>query len=196
MWVIKLGGSLSDAPVLQQWLNRLSRHSAGRAVIVPGGGAFADQVRAAQELWKFDGTTAHRMAILAMQQMALMFHGLNAGLQIAASAAEIRRTLEQNKVALWSPDYKALDRAGIAASWDITSDSLAAWLAGELQASGLILIKSVPVPQNNDLTYLGKQGIVDSAFNAFAARLTCPIKLFHRDELQNCMDYMGLCRVG
>ena len=45
-------------------------------VIVPGGGAFADQVRLAQQHWQFDDKTAHSMAILAMQQMALLFKGL------------------------------------------------------------------------------------------------------------------------
>lgn len=191
MWVVKLGGSLGDAQVLRDWLDSIVQRGQGRAVIVPGGGAFAEQVRIAQRCWRFDDITAHRMAILAMQQMALLFGGLNAGLHIAGSAAEIRATLGQNHTALWSPDYKALDRAGIAADWNITSDSLAAWLAAELCASGLILVKSAPIPENADLTRLGEQGIVDRAFGAFAARLACPIKLFHRDELRGFMDYMA-----
>lgn len=238
MWVIKLGGSLGDEPVLRQWLAALAQwgkgntvdlaanrrvacrarrarqgqvrcrgaHGApyalsqqdwrGGVVIVPGGGAFADQVRSAQRHWRFDETTAHRMAIVAMQQMALLFRGLNAGLHIAGSTAEINATLAQNQTALWSPDYHALDRAGIAATWDITSDSLAAWLAGELGASGLILVKSAALPEDADLSRLGDAGIVDAAFGAFAARLNCPVKLFHRDQLRACMNYMALRRVG
>jgi aspartokinase-like uncharacterized kinase len=188
MWVIKLGGSLGDAPVLQQWLDTLARQGRGRAVIVPGGGAFAEQVRIAQRLWEFDDITAHRMAILAMQQMALMYHGLNAELCIAGSLAEICTTLRQNKAVVWSPDYAALDRAGIAAGWDVTSDSLAAWLARELHASGLILVKSAQVPQYIDFIELAEQDIVDKAFASFATGLRCPVKFVNRDELRVFTD--------
>ena len=72
MIVIKLGGSLSQAETLVSCLDRLEQQYKDKpVVIVPGGGAFADQVRLAQGRWQFDDITAHRMAILAMQQMAL-----------------------------------------------------------------------------------------------------------------------------
>ena len=48
MIVIKLGGSLSQAETLVNCLDRLEQHYKNEAVvIVPGGGAFADQVRLA-----------------------------------------------------------------------------------------------------------------------------------------------------
>ena len=71
MIVIKLGGSLAYSKTLIDCLNKIQQRYQGRAVIiVPGGGAFADQVRRAQQHWQFDDITAHHMAILAMQQMA------------------------------------------------------------------------------------------------------------------------------
>ena len=71
MIVVKLGGSLSQSDALVKCLNSVEQNYQGRAVvIVPGGGAFADQVRLTQQRWQFDDKTAHRMAILAMQQMA------------------------------------------------------------------------------------------------------------------------------
>ena len=48
MWVVKLGGSLAYASELPRWLSALAEGAGGRAIIVPGGGPFADQVRHAQ----------------------------------------------------------------------------------------------------------------------------------------------------
>src|SRR5215467_4429680 len=87
--VVKLGGSLIASPHLQAWLAALAA-SRGAAVIVAGGGPFADAVRAAQEQHPFDDRAAHRMAILAMEQYALMLAALEPGLRPAASATAIR----------------------------------------------------------------------------------------------------------
>ncbi|MGR8933447.1 MAG: amino acid kinase family protein [Gammaproteobacteria bacterium] len=191
MWVIKIGGSLGDAPVLRHWLDTIAQRGRGKAVIVPGGGAFAELVRETQSYWQFDDITAHRMAILAMQQMAQLFHGLNSELHIAADRMEIYALLRQRKVALWSPNYKLLDRAGIASSWDVTSDSLSAWLADDLQATALMLVKSAPVIGVADWSALSQQGIVDPSFAGFGTRLRCPIKLFNRNEIEVFTDYLA-----
>ena len=82
MIVIKLGGSLEQAKTLADGLTRIAQHYSQQhsqqqaVVIVPGGGVFADTVRAAQHQWQFNDRIAHEMAILAMQQMALLFQSL------------------------------------------------------------------------------------------------------------------------
>jgi len=168
MIIFKLGGSLSRTDSLINCLNAVERNYRGRAaVIVPGGGAFADQVRLAQQHWQFDDHTAHHMALLAMQQMALMFKGLKPDFAIAHTVAAIQKQLSQQKTVIWSPDICELDNAGIKASWDITSDSLAAWLAKTLSATELILIKSAVIGDSLSLNQLAEQQIVDKAFCAF-----------------------------
>ena len=137
MIVVKLGGSLSQSDALIKCLNSVEQNYQGRAVvIVPGGGAFADQVRLAQQRWQFDDKTAHRMAILAMQQMALLFNGIKGDFVIARLVADVQKQLLQKKTVIWSPDIVELESASVPASWDITSDSLAAWLATALSARG------------------------------------------------------------
>ncbi|MCG8046554.1 MAG: hypothetical protein N0C89_17320 [Candidatus Thiodiazotropha endolucinida] len=74
MWVVKLGGSLFNSADLRDWLAVLAK--AGSLVIVPGGGPFADQVRLAQRLWQIDDSSAHLMALLAMEQFGRMLCGL------------------------------------------------------------------------------------------------------------------------
>ncbi|MGR9114578.1 MAG: amino acid kinase family protein [Gammaproteobacteria bacterium] len=167
MKVVKIGGSLEQAGSLKNCLASVVSQNQGRIVIVPGGGSFADQVRQAQRRWSFDDSYAHRMAILAMQQMALLFNALNQQLQLSGSVADIKHGLESGHCAVWSPDIKELDSAGIEACWDITSDSLAAWLATELRASELILIKSSVIPNHAGIKELADAGIVDQAFIRF-----------------------------
>ena len=144
--VVKLGGSLSDSVLLADWLNYLAEFAQHPTVIVPGGGVFADQVRNTQQQWQFDDVVAHQMALLAMQQMAWLFHGINRKIPIVQSAEEIKIALQCHKTIIWSPDIYWLTESGVPASWDFTSDSLAAWLGSQLAAVKLIMVKSVEIP--------------------------------------------------
>jgi len=178
--IIKLGGSLSRTDSLINCLKAVQQNYQGRAaVIVPGGGAFADQVRLAQQHWHFDDSTAHNMALLAMQQMALMFKGLKPDFAIAHSVGAIQEQLSRQKTVIWSPDISELANAGIEASWDITSDSLAAWLAKALLATELILIKSAVIDDNLSLDQLAEQDIVDKAFCSFAAQAGFKVRIMN-----------------
>lgn len=180
MIIIKLGGSLSHSDALANCLNAVEKNYQGRAVvIVPGGGAFVDQVRLAQQHWQLDDTTAHHMALLAMQQMALMFKGLKPGFAMAHTVSAIQEQLNRQKTVIWSPDIIELDNAGIPASWDITSDSLAAWLAKTVSATELILIKSAAIDANLSLQQLAEQNIVDKAFCDLVAQAAFKIHIIN-----------------
>ena len=167
MIVLKLGGSLLSNAMLVQYLELASQNGQGQLVIVPGGGVFADQVRITQKQWQYGDKTAHYMAILAMQQMALLFQGLCADLVLVNQVAAIRPALQQKNVVVWSPLASELDAAGVPASWDVTSDSLAAWLAMQLSVIRLILVKSIPIPKDATLEQLSNLGIIDKAFIGF-----------------------------
>jgi 5-(aminomethyl)-3-furanmethanol phosphate kinase len=163
--VIKLGGSLAHSKALINCLNKIQQRYQGRAVIiVPGGGAFADQVRLAQQQWRFDEVIAHHMAILAMQQMALMFKGLVPHWSIASSLSELQQDSHSNKTLIWSPNSAELDQSGVPATWDISSDSLAAWLAKQVSATELILVKSAVIDPLASLEQLAALQIIDQGF--------------------------------
>jgi aspartokinase-like uncharacterized kinase len=164
--VVKLGGSLAGSPLLTVWLDAIAA-GGGRLVLVPGGGPFADQVRESQRRWSFDDATAHHLALLAMEQYGLMLAGLQPRLRPAASRAEIRRVLAAGDVPLWLPTRMALGRPEIPETWDVTSDSLAAWLAVQLGAEGLLLVKSVAVAAGSSVEDLAREGIVDPLLPGF-----------------------------
>ena len=169
LWVVKLGGSLHQSRYLRRWLGVLAE-GGGAVVIVPGGGPFADQVRALQKRRRFDDAAAHHMALLAMEQYGRMLAALQPRLRLADSRAELARARRAGQAAVWMPTRMVLADPAIAASWDITSDSLAAWLAGKLRASRLVLVKSVAVTNGATAADLARRGIVDPAFPAYLGR--------------------------
>ena len=176
--VIKLGGSLLSTSVLPLCLDVIRRFS-GRVLIVPGGGVFADQVRAAQAQWGFDDITAHRMAVLAMQQMALLLKSVQPEFELFHDVDAVNAL---SHPAIWSPDIAKLDQAGIAASWDVTSDSLAAWLTNIVAAEALFLVKSCQIPAEASFTDLQQLGILDAGFSHFAHNLSANITVINKDH--------------
>ena len=71
--------------------------------------------------------------------------------------------------ALWQSSGKTSLRrfALAAASWDVTSDSLAAWLACRLGARRLVLIKQIEVEAPKRADELCADGVIDPALAGF-----------------------------
>ncbi len=165
--VIKIGGSTASSLDLRHWAGLVAR-CGGRAVVVPGGGPFADAVRAVQPQMGFDDAAAHHMAMLGMEQFGHALASFDRRLAVADSDAALRSVLAEGKVPVWLPARMAMNAADIPATWQVTSDSLAAWLAGELGAARLFLMKQVELPgQPLAATVLVERGVVDAAFPQF-----------------------------
>lgn len=169
-WVVKLGGSLAGSPLLGAWLDAIAK-GGGRVVLVPGGGNFADAVRDMQQRWHFGDGAAHHMALLAMEQYGLMLAALQPKLVPASSRAGIHRALLRAAVPVWLPTRMVLGRPEIPESWDVTSDSLAGWLAGELGAAGLLLVKSIAIPEGSTVDELMRLGAVDPLLPRYLRRV-------------------------
>ena len=132
--VVKIGGGVgADAlPALCETVGELAaRHP---LLVVPGGAGFADAVREADRRFGLHAGTAHRMAILGMEQFGWMLSDLIPG---AVRSAELRVVPGRTVVVM--PAGLALDE--LPESWDVTSDSIAAWVAGESGAERLVLVK-------------------------------------------------------
>jgi aspartokinase-like uncharacterized kinase len=190
MWVVKIGGSLSRDPLLKEWLRQLSDVGGGRVVIVPGGGGFADQVREHQAVWHFDDVAAHNMAVLAMAQHALLMQGVCRNLVIAASEEQIRRALRGGRVALWAPLGVLQQEANLLTSWDVTSDSLAAWLANRLNAERLMLVKSCAIEPGQSVAHYTEQGVLDARFADFTREASYPVDLVNKHDWLRARDLL------
>ena len=164
--VVKLGGSLvTDRARLRTLLAACATQT---VAIVPGGGPFADAVRTAQAALGFDDALAHRLALDAMGRMAEIFCTLEPSLSLAESPEAVAESLAEGRAVVWDPAALKAGCTDIPESWEVTSDSLALWLATRLGAERCILQKSAPVP-TTDPQALAAAGLVDPAFPRFAA---------------------------
>ena len=173
MWVIKLGGSLLGAPELLRWLELLVKFGDGKVVIVPGGGLFANSVREAQQISNASDEVAHQLALLAMDQFGLLLAGMNPGLVTASSELELAERGWQHRGIVWLPSKMALADTSIPQNWQVTSDSLSAWLANKLGAEQLILVKSKSLityqkEAPSKLQHLVDDELIDSQFVNFS----------------------------
>jgi dihydroneopterin aldolase len=169
IFVAKLGGSLAFSPQREAWLAALAA-SVRPLILVAGGGPFAEAVRAAQPRMGFDDVAAHRLALLAMEQFAVILASHSDRFVLASSREDIKAALEAARIPVWLPSAMTLSAAQIPASWDATSDSLAAWLAGLVGARRLLLIKSFDLERPATAAELAERQIVDPLFPRFAAQ--------------------------
>ncbi|MFG1304497.1 hypothetical protein V5F34_10205 [Xanthobacter autotrophicus] len=184
--IVKIGGSLTRGAAPRRLLARLAAEPG--LMVVPGGGALADQVRAVQPQWGLSDAAAHRMALLAMEQMAHAMLDLEPRLKPARTPAELTAAAAKG-AALWFPATMTLGHAAIAESWDVTSDSLALWLAAELGADRLVLVKAPGAPllpasgdRAADMAAWSATGVVDAAFATMAVRFTGDILAVPADD--------------
>lgn len=181
--VIKLGGSLlSDARDgrLRRWCERLTGEQAGQAVIVPGGGPYADAVRDAQTQWRFSDDVAHRMALRAMDQCGLMLCDLFPPLVACDDIDALAGHCAAGRTPVWLPARHLDLSADIPRDWTVTSDSIAVWLAVRIASPQVVLVKSRSLPEG-DLASLAVQGIVDPHLPHIAAQADLAVRLVHAD---------------
>lgn len=163
MIIIKLGGSLYDSPKLKLWLAAIAEQAKQQSIIiVPGGGPFADQVREAQHLHQFDDGHAHHMAILAMAQFGLLIAGIEQQCQLFYYPVD--KSAPPQGLSVWLPNQQLVSDTVLGHSWGISADSLALWLANELNAEQLILIKQSNDLLGKSLTELSKLSVIDNGF--------------------------------
>jgi len=143
--VIKVGGSLAEnPPMLITLCNKLSELSKKHNVIVvPGGSKFADVVREFDQIYSLSTDAAHRMAILSMDQFGLLLSQIIPSSYTTYSLRDAKQLSEGKAVAIILPSQLMFKELPLEPSWDITSDSIAAYVASQLNAIKLILITDV-----------------------------------------------------
>ena len=140
--VVKVGGGLAREAgdgALRTLCSAIGDAGARHPLlIVPGGAAFAEAVREHDSRFDLQAATSHRMAILAMDQFGWLLSDLIPGgapcTGLAASARGRVRVLLPAALLASDP---------LPASWEVTSDSIAAWVAGTANAGRLVLVKPV-----------------------------------------------------
>lgn len=165
--VVKLGGSLLRRIDLA---DRLAEFLVARErpLLVVGGGDPADVVRGWGRVHGLPDEVAHEVAIASLRLAAelvvrLVPRTTVVSTRLAADevwAAEGVPVLDVGT--FQSSEGPADDR--LPATWDVTSDALAAWIALRWPASRLVILKSRPLPTDIDWTTAAALGLVDPWF--------------------------------
>lgn len=143
--VIKVGGSLAEDPkVLRALCGKLSQLAKKYAIaVVPGGGRFADVVRDFDQHFSLPRDVSHRMAILGMDQFGLLLSAVTPGSSVTRKLDDLAKFSATGKVPIFLPSHLMFKEDPLENSWDVTSDSIAAYVAKRLGAAKLILVTDV-----------------------------------------------------
>jgi 5-(aminomethyl)-3-furanmethanol phosphate kinase len=141
--VIKIGGGLIAIPgaldrVCQEVSAASARHS---IIVVPGGGPFADAVRAFDRSFPLSPATAHWMALLAMDQYGHVLVDRIRGAVLVDEPGSLLERVNTGSVAVLAPSRWLRSADVLPRTWEVTSDSIAAFVAGAVDAARLILVK-------------------------------------------------------
>jgi 5-(aminomethyl)-3-furanmethanol phosphate kinase len=140
--VVKIGGGLLRAGGLDG-LRRacadviaLSRRRP--VLVLPGGGPFADAVRAVDAHVGLGDAVAHALALRAMDQLGLLVGPL------LPAAEPLTRLVAPRALGILQAAPAFAGRADIPEAWAVASDSLAVLAAGAIGGEEAILLKAVP----------------------------------------------------
>ena len=173
--VVKVGGSLYDLPDLATRLRCwLDRQGVVDVVLVPGGGATTDVIRALDQRHVLGEEKAHWLALRALTLNAYFLAELLPGARVVQALADCTSwpeglaILDPLAFARW--DEQEHPDACLPHSWKATSDSLAVRVAVTAEARRLCLLKSTGVNPNNQDWLEPEQGYVDPQFKQVLCR--------------------------
>lgn len=141
--VVKIGGGLVPIPgALDLVCSAIAGAGRNRPiVVVPGGGPFADAVRAFARAQRLSPDAAHWMALLAMDQYAHALLERIEGATLVEEAGAVATAVDPVGVVVLAPSRWMRAADVLPHTWEATSDSVAAFVAGALDAEHLVLVK-------------------------------------------------------
>lgn len=177
--VLKLGGSLLDLTDLSARLQAVfaSLKEDEGPLLISGGGDAADIVRRWHQCFGFEEERSHWLALEAIRLNQRLLLELLPKLELVASREAAESAWQNDRIPLLDlAEFMRMEEVSLAANerlphcWDVTSDSLAAWVAMRWPAERLILLKSVDLPdaQKHEPESLAKAGLIDSFFPRLA----------------------------
>ncbi|WP_417385676.1 hypothetical protein [Gimesia sp.] len=175
--VLKLGGSLFDLPDLKDRLSEfLAQLQDRKPLLICGGGRAADLVRHWDTIHQLDATESHWLAIAAMKLNERLVCELLPGACIVCNQNDAEQAWLQNRTPILCAEQylqrtDSNEFSPLPASWDVTSDSISAWVTLTWPAEELILLKSIDLPADTTIATLSAAEAVDAYFPSLANQL-------------------------
>jgi 5-(aminomethyl)-3-furanmethanol phosphate kinase len=169
--VVKVGGSLLGWPELPERLTALLQGRQANVpdetiVLIAGGGPAADWIRSLDQVYRLGDEAAHRLAVQALDLTAAILASLLPRSITVDRLDSLAAPRDAGTITILSPRnvLNEIERPGtsaLPASWDVTSDSIAARIAAHLQARSLVLIKSASMLVGATREDAARLGLVD-----------------------------------
>ena len=142
--VLKVGGSLAQYPVsLKKLCKELASFAKDHEIlVVPGGGKFADVVRYFDKSYGLSNMVTHKMAVLAMDQFGLFLSDITPNSFVSYSFEKVKNSAS-GTLPIFLPSRFIFRKDPLEFSWNVTSDSITAYIAGMFHAKKLILVTDV-----------------------------------------------------
>ena len=175
--VYKLGGSLLLLDDLAARLRVvLDQRPDDRTLIVVGGGPAADVVREWSVTHALNEVESHWLAVRSLSLNRALVHRLLPDWREVSSREDALQELDSHTPLLLDVEACLLaaeceQRCPLPQCWDVTSDSIAAWVAHDWAAEELVLLKSVGLPSELAVSEAAARGLVDPYFPLVASNL-------------------------
>ncbi|MBR0473101.1 MAG: delta 1-pyrroline-5-carboxylate synthetase [Methanosphaera sp.] len=135
--VVKIGGSLF--PSYTEKLCEMLTKSREKLVLVNGGGMLANKLREYNEEFEYSEEVNHWNAIRCMDIIGTCIADKNDEIRVIEDIEDIPRVHEEGKIPLLLTYNLIRKYDDLEHSWDVTSDSIACWVANKINAKLLIL---------------------------------------------------------
>ncbi len=166
----KLGGSLLLLSDLAARLRAvLDQRPDDQALIVVGGGSATDVVREWSVAHTLNEVESHWLAVRSLSLNRALVHRLLPESAEVSSRADALRQHDSRTPLLLDVEACLLaaereQRCSLPKCWDVTSDSIAAWIAHDWAAEELVLLKSTGLPGEQTHGEAAGRGLVDPHF--------------------------------
>jgi aspartokinase-like uncharacterized kinase len=170
--IVKVGGSLFDHPRLKRGLDDYLKSLLPAEVkLVAGGGEFVDVLRKLDRIHGLGESDSHLLALRAMAVSAEFLHRLLDTEQLGP------RIHVPDASAFWEEDRNS--EGSLPATWQVTSDSIAARMAVVYRAERLVLLKSIDIPEGTNWREAAARGWVDEHFLRALAGSNFPVEIIN-----------------
>jgi 5-(aminomethyl)-3-furanmethanol phosphate kinase len=180
--VVKVGGSLfewAEFPSRLAAYLEMRRDADGalHTVLIAGGGRAADWIRSLDQIHGLGDVASDRLAVRALDLTAAVLAELLPGSLMVDRLEMLEAARHSQLIAILAPRgvLAEIERCGgnpLRASWDVTSDAIAARIAVHLEATSLVLLKSAPLPEGFTRQDAATVGLVDPALPSVACSIS------------------------
>ena len=177
--VLKLGGSLLDLGDLPDRLGSVFKMlDGGQPLLVCGGGDAANIVRCWQETHALNEEQSHWLAMDSIRLNQRLLLTLMPELELVSNRAAAESAWSRGRVPLIDlmafvsiEESHAEQGTALPHTWEVTSDSLAAWVAIRWPANRFVLLKSAELPPLRSFTQMANSELIDRHFPKLASAL-------------------------